>query len=102
MLPTGPEATPGVVTWDELLRALGVESRVVTEYVELGFAVPSGGPGHRAFTVTQAERLARALRLARDLELHAAGAVMLVELLEEREALLRRVRNLERVAGWSG
>ncbi len=101
MLPTGPDAPPGLMGWEELLAALGVESRVVTEYVELGFVVPAGTGTRRSFTVTQAARLARALRLAHDLELHAAAAVLLVELLEEREALMRQVRNLERVAGWS-
>jgi len=42
------------------------------------------------------------LRLARELEMHAAAAVLVVELLEERDSLRRRVSRLERTAGGTG
>jgi chaperone modulatory protein CbpM len=93
---TRPEAETGSVAVAELGAVLGVESRVVMEYVELGFV----GAGRRsALAANDVARLSRALRLARDLELHAAAAAMLVDLLDEREALRRRIARLERVTG---
>lgn len=82
---------------EELGAALGVDTRVVIEYVELGLIEPSADMASgRGFTATDVMRLSRALRLSRELELHAAAAVLLVELIEERERLARRVDCLER------
>jgi hypothetical protein len=96
---TGPEHEPGRVPYEQLGEALGVEARVVAEYVELGFVRPRRRAVREPLTGDDIARLSRALRLARELELHAAAAAMLVELLEERDALLRRVACLERLAG---
>jgi chaperone modulatory protein CbpM len=93
---TRAEGVKTLVSLDELLVALGVEDRVVTEYVELGIAKPRREAGGPAFTPAEVARLTRALRLARELELHAAAAALLVDLLEERDDLVRQVGRLER------
>ncbi len=81
---------------EELCVALHAEGVALHEFIELGLARPSAGPGGALLvTVAEAARLARALRLARELELHAAGAALLLDLLEERERLLRRLEALE-------
>jgi chaperone modulatory protein CbpM len=96
---TGPEAEAGVVAVDELGAVLGVEARVVAEYVELGLVRPALRARQPSLTVTEVARLSRALRLARELELHAAAASVLVELLEERDDLRRRLACLEQLSG---
>ena len=81
---------------EELCVALHAEDVALYEFIDLGLARPSAGPGGVLLvTVTEAARLSRALRLARELELHAAGAALLLDLLEERERLLRRLETLE-------
>lgn len=81
---------------EELCVALHAEGVTLREFIELGLARPSAGPGGALLvTAAEAARLSRALRLARELELHAAGAALLVDLLEERERLLRRLDALE-------
>ena len=96
---TGPEAEAGVVAVEELDAVLGVEARVVAEYFELGLVRPAMRARQQSLTVAEVARLSRALRLARELELHAAAAAVLVELLEERDELRRRLTCLERLAG---
>lgn len=77
----------------QLCDALGIEVSVVAEHTELGLFQQREVAG--PFTSEDAARLSRVLRLARDLEIHAAAAVLVVELLEERERLTRRVACLE-------
>jgi chaperone modulatory protein CbpM len=96
---TGPEPQAGLVAVEELGNVLGVEARVVTEYVELGLVTPAVRAERSSLTVAEVARLSRALRLARELELHAAAASVLVELLEERDELRRRLACLERLLG---
>lgn len=96
---TGREPEAGLVSVDELGTVLGVEARVVTEYFELGLVRPASGSERPSLTAAEVARLSRALRLARELELHAAAAAMLVELLEERDDLRRRLVCLERLLG---
>lgn len=98
-----PEVGAGPVDVEDLGEVLGVEARVVAEYLELGLAGPGrGGTVRRSLSTPEIARLSRALRLARELEMHAAAAVLIVELLEERDSLLRRVSRLERTAGSAG
>lgn len=95
-LPPGTE----LLSVEELRVALSVERVALAELIDLGLAAPSPGPGGaECVTAAEAARLARALRLARELELHAAGAALVVELLEERERLLRRLEAMECLAG---
>ncbi len=99
MPPDIREREASVVAIDELSTVLGVESWVVAEYVELGLVTPGGRQGVQDLPTAEIARLSRALRLARELELHAAAAVLLVDLLEERDALRRRVSCLEQISG---
>lgn len=87
------------MTFDSVCEALGVEAAVVMEYVELGLVETRQRPAPETLDPADLARLSRALRLARELEVHAAAAAMLVELLEERDALRRRIACLEQVAG---
>lgn len=96
---TRPEPDPSAATFDSLGEALGVEATVVMEYVELGLVQPGHRPAQELPSAADLARLSRALRLARELEVHAAAAAMLVELLEERDALRRRIACLEHVVG---
>lgn len=94
MVRRASESGAGLVRFEELGAVLGVDTRIVAEYAELGFVQP-----RRAFTDAEIGRLSRALRLARELELHAPAAALLVELLEERDALRRRLSCMERLSG---
>lgn len=101
--PEGLPSTEELLTVEELRVALRIEVVALAEYVELGVATPRAGPeGRPCVTAADAERLSRALRLARELELHPAGAALLVELLDERERLRRRLEALECLVGPRG
>jgi hypothetical protein len=84
----------------ELAAGLGVHETLVIELVELG-VIPAPGPvpGGWRFTAGAVERLTRAVRLSRELELPALGTVVVLELLDERRALRSRVGALERLLG---
>ena len=100
MIPRTREPGPGLIPYEELGAVLGVDMHVVAEYLEIGFLVPGrDARARRAFTDAEVGRLSRALRLARELELHAPAALLLVELLEERDALQRQLSGIERRAG---
>jgi len=100
MVPRTREPGPGLVPFEELGTVLGVDMRIVAEYLEVGFLAPGrDAMARRAFTDAEVGQLSRALRLARELELHAPAALLLVELLEERDALQRRLSCIERQAG---
>jgi len=94
-----PEIGTGTVPVDDLGETLGVEATVVAEYLELGLAGPGRFcPSRKSLSTHDLARLSRALRLADELELHAAAALLLVELLEERDTLRRRLSRLERAS----
>ena len=100
MSPENSQIETGFVAVDEIGEALGIEARIVIEYMELGLVSPLLGSSSRPLiSEPDVARLSRALRLSRELELHAAAAALLVELLDERDALRRRVSCLERLAG---
>lgn len=98
---TRPEAEAGFVAFEEIGEVLGVDATLVMEYVELGLVHPVDESPGGALTAADVARLSRALRLSRELEVHAAAAAMLVELLEERESLRRRLACLEQSRGAS-
>jgi hypothetical protein len=71
-----------------LARETGLHPELVDRLVRLGFADPEG--------VDAAARLARAVRLRRDLGLNYAGAVLACELLARIDDLQDRLRRYER------
>ena len=92
---TRPDPRACSVVARDLGAKLGVEAAIVMEYVELGLVRPATGPA--ALAEADIARLSRAVRLAREFELHAAAAALVVDLLEERDALRRRVACLEQL-----
>lgn len=91
-----PAVAVELLAVEDLRLSLHLDAASLAEFVELGLVHPAAGPGGALrVTLVEAERLARAARLARELELHAAGAALLVELLDERDRLLRRLDALE-------
>lgn len=80
----------------ELCRACGVEAALLEALVHEGVLTPQGDtPVQWRFAGSILPRARKAVRLSADLELGAAGAALVLELLEEIEALkseLRRIR----------
>lgn len=91
--PLDPEAVIGLA---ELCGACGVSEEWVIELVEEGILEPVGqDPGGPRFAAVALRRVQTVYRLQRDLGVNRAGAGLALELLEEVEALRRRVRALE-------
>jgi chaperone modulatory protein CbpM len=71
---------------ESLAREAGLHPEVVRRLVAIGFLGPDG-----AFPRDAAARLARAVRLRRDLGLNYAGALLACELLDKIERLERQL-----------
>ncbi len=68
----------------------------VIELVEHGVLSPIGGqPLNWQFVGTNIVRAKKARRLNRDLGINTAGVALVLELLEERDAVLRRLAQYE-------
>jgi len=79
----------------ELCRACDAESEQLVALVEEGVLTPIGDePRHWRFGDTSLRRARAAVRLTRDLELNAAGVALVLDLLDEIEALRSRLRRL--------
>jgi DNA-binding transcriptional MerR regulator len=91
--------TPGrarMIEIEVLARETGLHPDVVRRLVRLGLVDPSGGTVQAPlFRPDAASRLARALRLRRDLGLNYAGAVLASELLARIDQLEQRLRRYE-------
>ena len=83
-----------VLSGEQLVSAVGVSPERLARLIELGLIEPTA-PGTNEFTAASAQRLARMLRLHRDLGVHWMDAAIiadLVERLDELEAQLARFR----------
>jgi DNA-binding transcriptional MerR regulator len=81
---------------DALARETGLHPEIVRRLVRLGLVEPAGGSGAAPlFDNAAAPRLARALRLRRDLGLNYAGAVLAGELLARIDDLEERLHRYE-------
>jgi chaperone modulatory protein CbpM len=80
------------LTVEELCEACAVEHDRVAELVEQGLLDLQAG-GELRLAGDSLRRARVALRLQRDLGVNAAGAVLVVELLERIAALEQRLRN---------
>jgi len=79
----------------ELSRACRVDSEQLITLVEEGVLTPIGDePRHWRFGDSSLRRARTALRLTRDLELNAAGVALVLDLLDEIDALRSRLRRL--------
>ena len=80
----------------ELCRFCQTEEAWVIELVEQGVLDPKGRQaGNWRFVGRSIVRAKKAGRLNRDFGINAAGAALVLELLEERDAILRRLAQYE-------
>lgn len=68
---------------------------LVIKYVDYE-VIFADGPGGIGFTHKQLDRLMKAFRLQRDLEINTSGVALVIELLDSNQKLERRVRQLEK------
>jgi chaperone modulatory protein CbpM len=84
------------LTVTELSRFCQVERTTILALVEHGILTPSGASQEEwAFDTSGIQRAVKARRLEQDLGLNLAGIALVLDLLEERAALLRRLHALE-------
>ena len=77
---------------------LHVERHWIVSLVEAGVLEPRGAaPESWAFPASDLARVRAAARLVRDLDVNLAGAAVILDLLEERRRLERRLALLERL-----
>jgi chaperone modulatory protein CbpM len=82
----------------EFCAHLQVERDWVAELVEAGVLEPQGAsPDAWSFPVSALSRARTVVRLVQDLGVNLAGAALILELLEERRMLERRLSLLERL-----
>lgn len=85
------------LTLGELCRACALPDERIVEFVAEGIIEPRGrSREHWRFTALSLRRVRRAARLERDLGLNPAGAALVLDLLEEIEALHARLGIRER------
>src|SRR5207302_7920444 len=92
----GASGRPVLVETDELSHEAGIHPDLVRALVRLGLLEPAAGTVDAPrFPRDAAARLARAMRLRRDLGLNYAGAVLACELLARIDELQARLRRYE-------
>lgn len=85
-----------VLSLNELCRTCRLDSAKVVEMVEQGVVEPQGtAPSEWRFDTVAFKRLQVAVRLQQDLDVNAAGAALVLDLLEELEILRQKLRRLE-------
>lgn len=79
----------------ELCRACAADTEQVIALVDEGVLTPSGAAAHEwRFGGAALRRARAALRLTRDLNLNAAGTALVLDLLDQIEALRAQIRRL--------
>lgn len=85
------------LTMAELCRFCDADSAWVVELVEHGALDPLGNArAEWTFQATSVARARKARRLQRDFEVNVAGVALILDLLEERDALRRALAVTER------
>jgi chaperone modulatory protein CbpM len=80
----------------ELTSSLHIDRGQVLEMVEVGLLEPRGSDiEHWRFPGNQVPRARSAWRLVSDLGVNVAGAALVLDLIEQRDNLLSRIRMLE-------
>lgn len=80
----------------DLCRFCQADEAWIVELVDHGLLTPVGKKrSHWQFVGTSIVRAKKAQRLNRDLGVNAAGVALVLELLEERDAVLRRLARYE-------
>jgi hypothetical protein len=85
------ERSAGARSIEQLAREAGVHPELVRRLISLGLVDPT--PAQRS--ALDSERIARAVRLRRDLGLNYTGAILACELLDRIEELEGRLRLYE-------
>lgn len=81
---------------EDLCRFCQADEAWVVELVEEGALEPAGSsPRHWVFEGVAIARAKRARRLNRDLGINAAGVALVLDLLEERDQMMRRLARYE-------
>jgi chaperone modulatory protein CbpM len=84
----------------DLTQACSTSVEWVVELVDEGVLDPSGQEqDHWRFSGTSLLRARTAMRLQQDLEINLAGVALVLELLEEIEAMRERLRRFETSSG---
>ena len=94
------EALAGQLLHDEVRWGLSefavycrIERGELVEMIEMGVLEPLGAdPEKWSFAARDLQRVRTARRLARDLQINLAGIAVILDLLEEREQMLARLR----------
>lgn len=86
------------VQFVEVLRFARIDRTVLLEFVEVGLVAPLARDLSQVdewrFARRDVRKVRSAQRLIADLQLNAAGAALVLDLLEERDTLRRRLRTL--------
>ena len=84
------------LTLEDLCRFCQADEAWVIELVEEGVLEPVGGTArHWRFEGMAIARAKRARRLSRDLGINTAGVALVLDLLDERDEILRRLSRFE-------
>ncbi|MFT4564202.1 MAG: chaperone modulatory protein CbpM [Gammaproteobacteria bacterium] len=75
----------------------GVQMELVIEFVEAGVITPAGSsPSQWRFGIQATNRIQKALRLRRDLDINIAGIAVALDIRDELDRALLQLRSLER------
>lgn len=85
------------LTLAQLCEIGGLTEDVIFVLIDHDILQPTGGqPKDWLFDMMQLQRLKKAIRLQRDLELNLAGVALVLELMSEMEDLRTRINSYER------
>ena len=86
------------VSLSELCQLEGIEREIVIEIVEYGIArpLPGGDAPEWVFETSSVYWIKKAVRLHRDLEIDWVAVAMVIDLMQQKEALERENRRYQR------
>jgi chaperone modulatory protein CbpM len=86
------------IALDELCQLEGIESEVIIDIVEYGIAEPIEGTDNAnwVFDTTSVHWIKKAVRLHRDLEIDWIAVALVIDLMQQKEALQREARHYQR------
>ena len=89
----------GIIGLVQLMSCAHIERARIVEMVEVGLLDPIGGATDEwQFAARDLRRLRMAERLCDDLGVNVSGAALILDLIEERDALLTQIATLRRLA----
>lgn len=90
-------STDEALTLQAICEICGVTPDIIQTFIEYGVIYPDEtGSGEWVFRVIHLQRVKRAIRLQRDLELNLAGAALVLDLLDEVESLREQLTFLQK------